>query len=72
MPGAAAAGLAAIAAKAHARGGVTAAMAHGFNPLGMVARVLHGRGRVWTADIDALAIRTGGGDCQSWQRLQYS
>ena len=63
MPGLAPLALPALAAKAHARNGVTGAMAHGFSPLGLVAqatlsdrRTRHGR-----ADIDALAVRRGAG-----------
>ena len=53
--------LAAIAAKAHARNGVTGAMAHGFNRWAWSQATFAVDGRPWTADIDALAVRRGAG-----------
>jgi CO/xanthine dehydrogenase Mo-binding subunit len=53
--------LAAIAAKAHARNGVTGAMTHGFNRWAWSQATFAVDGRPWTADIDALAVRRGAG-----------
>ena len=61
MPGLPPLDLAAVAAKAHARGGVTAAMVHGFNRWGWSNASFTVAGQTWTADIDALAVRTGNG-----------
>jgi CO/xanthine dehydrogenase Mo-binding subunit len=61
MPGLAPLELAAIAAKAHARGGVTGAMVHGFNRWQWSRASFAVAGETWTADIDALAVRTGAG-----------
>jgi CO/xanthine dehydrogenase Mo-binding subunit len=62
MPGLAPLGLAALAAKAHAQNGVTGAMTHGFNRWAWAqASFPIGGGQAWTADIDALAVRRGGG-----------
>jgi CO/xanthine dehydrogenase Mo-binding subunit len=61
MPGLPPLYLAAVAAKAHARGGVTAAMTHGFNRWGWSNASFTVAGETWTADIDALAVRTGTG-----------
>jgi CO/xanthine dehydrogenase Mo-binding subunit len=62
MPGLAPLSLAALAAKAHAQNGVTGAMTHGFNRWAWAqATYPVGGGQVWTADIDALAVRRGGG-----------
>lgn len=55
-------GLAELAAKAHARKGVTGAMVHGFNRWAWASATFSIDGDAWTADIDALAIRRGGGD----------
>ncbi len=61
MPGLTPLDLRAVAAKAHARGGVTGAMVHGFNRWEWSrASFLIGR-ELWTADIDALAVRFGAG-----------
>jgi CO/xanthine dehydrogenase Mo-binding subunit len=54
--------LAAVAAKAHARKGVVAAMAHGFNRWSWSHATFSIDGEPWTADIDALAVRSGGGE----------
>jgi CO/xanthine dehydrogenase Mo-binding subunit len=59
MAGLAPLGLAAIAAKAHARGGVTGAMVHGFNRWEWSRASYAIAGETWTADIDALAVRNG-------------
>jgi CO/xanthine dehydrogenase Mo-binding subunit len=53
--------LPAIAAKAHARNGVTGTMAHGFNRWAWSQATFPVDGRAWTAGIDALAVRRGGG-----------
>ena len=61
MPGLTPLPLQAVAAKAHARNGVTGAMAHSFNRWAW-ARATFAVGRQpWTADIDALAVRRGTG-----------
>ena len=54
--------LGAVAAKAHAQNGVTGAMAHGFNRWAWSQATFPLAGQEWTADIDALAVRRGGGD----------
>jgi CO/xanthine dehydrogenase Mo-binding subunit len=61
MPGLAPLALAAVAAKAHARNGVTGAMAHCFNRWAWAQATFAISGEAWTADIDALAVRKGGG-----------
>jgi CO/xanthine dehydrogenase Mo-binding subunit len=61
MPGLAPLTLEAVAAKAHAQNGVTAAMAHGFNRWAWSHATFIVDGKAWTADIDGLAIRRGGG-----------
>ena len=53
--------LAMVAAKAHAQNGVTGAMAHGFNRWAWARATFPIAGQTWTADIDALAVRRGGG-----------
>ena len=53
--------LPAVAAKAHARNGVTGAMAHGFNRWAWSQATFALAGQAWTADIDALAVRQGSG-----------
>jgi hypothetical protein len=53
--------LAAIAAKAHAKNGVTGAMAHGFNRWAWSRADFRIDRQNWTADIDALALRRGAG-----------
>ena len=50
-----------IAARAHARGGVTGAMAHAFNRWDWARASFAVGGQPWTADIDALAVRRGAG-----------
>jgi CO/xanthine dehydrogenase Mo-binding subunit len=59
MPGLAPLELAAVAAKAHARGEVTGAMVHGFNRWEWSRASFRVAGETWTADIDALAVRSG-------------
>ena len=61
MPGLAPLALPAVAAKAHARNGVTGAMAHGFNRWAWSQPTFAVGGQAWTADIDALAVRRGAG-----------
>jgi CO/xanthine dehydrogenase Mo-binding subunit len=53
--------LPAIAARAHARGGVTGAMAHAFSRWGWSEAMFTIAGQQWTGAIDALAIRSGAG-----------
>ncbi|MEN3378558.1 MAG: hypothetical protein V7604_3913 [Hyphomicrobiales bacterium] len=53
--------LAALAAKAHARNLVTGAMAHGFSRWAWSRARFQLPGEIWRAEIDALAIRRGGG-----------
>jgi CO/xanthine dehydrogenase Mo-binding subunit len=53
--------LAALAAKAHARNLVTGAMAHGFSRWAWSRARFRLPGEIWRAEIDALAIRRGGG-----------
>jgi CO/xanthine dehydrogenase Mo-binding subunit len=53
--------LPAVAAKAHARNGVTGAMAHAFNRWAWSQATFALAGQAWTADIDALAVRRGSG-----------
>jgi CO/xanthine dehydrogenase Mo-binding subunit len=62
MPGLASLSLPAIAAKAHARNDVTGAMAHAFSRWGWSRATFPVAGQTWSADIDALAVRRGGGD----------
>jgi hypothetical protein len=59
IPGLAPLDLAALAAKAHARVGVTRAMVHGFNRWEWSRASFLVAGETWTADIDALAVRAG-------------
>jgi CO/xanthine dehydrogenase Mo-binding subunit len=61
LPGRAPLALPAIAAKAHARNGVTGAMTHGFNRWAWARASYPIAGEPWTADIDALAVRRGAG-----------
>jgi CO/xanthine dehydrogenase Mo-binding subunit len=53
--------LPAIAAKAHAQQGVTGAMAHAFSRWEWSQATFTISGQQWSADIDALAVRYGGG-----------
>jgi CO/xanthine dehydrogenase Mo-binding subunit len=66
MPGLAPLPLSRIAAKVYARNGVTGAMAHAFSRWGWSRATFPvggqtNAGQSWTADIDALAVRKGGG-----------
>jgi len=61
VPGLAPLSLPAVAAKAHARNGVTGAMAHAFNRWAWSQATFVVSGQPWTADIDALAVRRGAG-----------
>jgi CO/xanthine dehydrogenase Mo-binding subunit len=61
MPGLAPLALPAVAAKAHARNGVTGAMAHCFDRWAWAQATFPISGPAWTADIDALAVRRGAG-----------
>jgi len=61
LPGLAPLPLPAVAAKAHARNGVTGAMAHGFNRWAWSQATFVVSEQAWTADIDALAVRRGAG-----------
>ncbi len=60
-PGLAPLALHAVAARAHARNGVTGAMTHGFNRWAWSQATFMVAGQAWTADIDALAVRRGAG-----------
>jgi CO/xanthine dehydrogenase Mo-binding subunit len=61
MPGLAPLSLPSIAAKAHARNDVTGAMAHAFSRWAWSRATFPIAGQTWSADIDALAVRMGGG-----------
>jgi CO/xanthine dehydrogenase Mo-binding subunit len=61
IPGLVPLSLPAVAAKAHARNGVTGAMAHGFNRWAWSQATFVVAGQAWMADIDALAVRRGAG-----------
>lgn len=61
MPGLPPLALPAVAAKAHARNGVTGAMAHCFSRWAWSQATFAVGGQAWTADIDALAVRRGAG-----------
>jgi CO/xanthine dehydrogenase Mo-binding subunit len=61
MPGSSPLSLANIAARAHAKNGITGAMAHGFNRWAWSQADFKIDGQNWTADIDALALRRGAG-----------
>jgi CO/xanthine dehydrogenase Mo-binding subunit len=61
MPGLAPLALPAVAAVAHARKGVTGAMAHCFSRWAWSQATFAIAGQAWTADIDALAVREGAG-----------
>jgi CO/xanthine dehydrogenase Mo-binding subunit len=54
--------LSVMAAKAHARQGIVAAMAHGFNRWAWSRAAFSIDGEQWTAEIDALAVRRAGGE----------
>ena len=61
MPGLAPLALRAVAAKAHARNGVTGAMTHAFNRWAFSQATFAVGGQTWAAEIDALAVRRGAG-----------
>jgi CO/xanthine dehydrogenase Mo-binding subunit len=61
MAGLAPLALPAIAAKAHARHDVTGAMAHAFSRWGWSQASFPIAGQTWSGEIDALAVRKGGG-----------
>jgi CO/xanthine dehydrogenase Mo-binding subunit len=61
MPGLPPLALPAIAAKMHARNGVTGAMTHAFSRWAWSQATFPLAGQAWTADIDALAVRRGAG-----------
>ncbi|MBG0803406.1 molybdopterin-dependent oxidoreductase [Methylocystis sp. H4A] len=61
MPGLRPLPLSEIAARAHARKGVTAAMAHSFSRWAWSKATFAIGGQEWTAAIDALAVRKGSG-----------
>ena len=60
-PGLSPLALANVAARAHAKNGITGAMAHGFNRWAWSQADFKIDGQNWTADIDALALRRGAG-----------
>jgi CO/xanthine dehydrogenase Mo-binding subunit len=68
VPGLAPLALPAIAARAHARNFVTGAMAHSFSRWAWSQGSFSLNGQTWTADIDALAVRTGGGNFRRLDR----
>ena len=68
MPGLKSLPLSVISAKAHARNGVTAAMAHSFSRWSWSKATFVIDGRPWEADIDALAIRHGSGKFERLDR----
>ena len=72
MPGLAPLDLTVLAAKAHARGGVTGAMVHGFNRWEWSRASFAVAGETWTADIDALAVRAGAGAFARLDRTKSS
>ena len=61
MPGLAPLPLADIAARAHARNGVTGAMAHAFSRWAWSHAAFSVNGQEWTGEIDSLAVRSGSG-----------
>jgi CO/xanthine dehydrogenase Mo-binding subunit len=61
MPGLPPLDLPALAARAHARNLATGAMAHGFSRWAWSQATFAVGGQPWTAEIDALAVRRGGG-----------
>jgi CO/xanthine dehydrogenase Mo-binding subunit len=61
MPGLTPLPLQAVAAKAHARNGVTGAMAHGFSRWAWARATFAVGGQPWTADLDAQTVRRGTG-----------
>ena len=61
--------LQAIAVRAHQQGGVTGAMAHAFSRWAWSEATFAMPGGAWTADIDALAVRRGGGGFEPLDRI---
>jgi CO/xanthine dehydrogenase Mo-binding subunit len=61
MPGLAPLALPVVAARAHANNRVTGAMAHAFSRWAWSQATFTVSRQEWTADIDALAVRSGGG-----------
>ena len=61
-----------IAARAHARKGVTGAVVHGFNRWAWSNATFLINGESYTADIDALALRHGGGKFARLDRRRVS
>jgi CO/xanthine dehydrogenase Mo-binding subunit len=72
MPGLAPLDITMLAAKAHARSGVTGAMVHGFNRWEWSRASFSVAGEIWTADIDALAVRAGAGAFARLDRTRIS
>ena len=72
MPGLAPLDFAMLAAKAHARGGVTGAMVHGFNRWEWSHASFTMAGETWNAAIDALAVRAGSGAFVRLDRTKVS
>src|SRR5215216_3464657 len=70
MPGLAPLPLPALAAKAHARNGVTGAMAHSFSRWAWSQASFAIAGEPWAADIDALAVRRGAGKFEVLDRTR--
>ena len=69
MDGFAPLALSALAATAHARGTVTGAMTHGFSRWAWARARFPIGNEQWTAEIDALAIRKGGGKFERINRV---
>src|SRR5215468_6348136 len=69
MPGLPPLALSAIAARAHARNFVTGAMAHGFSRWAWSKATFAIAGEEWTSEIDALAVRYGGGKFMRLERI---
>ena len=68
MPGLAPLAVSTIAARAHSRNFVTGAMAHGFSRWAWSTATFAIAGEEWTADIDALALRSGAGEFARLER----
>lgn len=67
-PGLAPLALSDVAAKAHEIGGVTGAMAHAFSRWAWCEASFMIDGAAWSAEIDALAVRKGGGKFERLER----
>lgn len=72
MPGLAPLALPMLAATAHARNLVTGAVTHGFSRWGWSRARFPVSAESWTADIDALAVRRGGGKFQRLDRASVT